>query len=222
MSNFFAFNQHMFAPMRITASSAMLIDHMYTSNVNLSSIMVCDISHADRFVAVGTIALHGITENVAHNYRLTSFQSFRKLNVEKLLADLFEFTFNIRSESSDINTMITIFIDFSLSTWNKHAPIITRRCRQRSTPWITEEVLHCCHKRNSAYHIFLCDWSSTSQMIYKQIRDEASCLTRAAKRKFFLKRCKTGPKSFRKHIKTCTGYDKIHFFLHPRPDANPS
>ena len=77
--NFFNFNKHVSAPTCISASSAMLIDHVYTSNINVNSVMVCDISLADHYATVGIIASHGITEKVAHNHRLSNFRSFRKL-----------------------------------------------------------------------------------------------------------------------------------------------
>ena len=203
----------------------MLLDNIYTSNINLSSTHVCNLFLADHYATICSIASRPLTVNVGQeqHHLATCFCSLKKLNIADFLADVSTYRISQLIDLPDVNSMVVAFCDVFISAWDKHAPLITRLSRHRIMPWITEELLNCYHKYNKAYRNYLKSNKTTEcTMNYKLLQNEVACRTCVAKQEFFLRGAKSGSKSFRYNIKNCTGYGKFRSFIHPWLNVNSS
>ena len=116
--DFFAFKQHITQPTRVTEHSAMLLDHIYASNINLSSTNACNLFLANHSATLCSIASKPLTVNGGQeqHHRTTSFCSLKKLNVANLLADLSMFRISQLIDLPDVNSVVAAFSEVFVST----------------------------------------------------------------------------------------------------------
>jgi hypothetical protein len=182
--------------------------------------VVCNISIADHHSTICTVK--STAAAVDNQHRLSRYRSFKHLNEAILQSNLSLVDWDSMKLLSDVNSMVSALTKALICVWDQVAPIVARRCRKKSTPWMTPETLSVCHKRNSAYRSFLHERSDKNFTIYKQHRNLATNAVRLAKRNFFIKGARSGCQFFWKHVKQCTGFGKSKSFIHPWPDVNPT
>ena len=129
LSDSFTLEQHVRSPTRVTSHSAMLIDHVYTYGIGISSTQVCELFIADHYSTICSIEARSQTTNVSQIHRTAAFRTFKKLKIEALLKDLSVYPWNCVKELADMNEKVIHFISAFLEISNKHAPLTSRRCR---------------------------------------------------------------------------------------------
>ncbi len=217
----FDLKQHIATATRITATSATLIDHIYSHGIEIITASVSELHIADHCSVSCTVKLQSpLLPNVqCHKY--STFRSFKRLNQEALTADLTAVPWaSLLQDAADVNTMVTAFNNRFLAVWNKHCPINRRRVRKHKTPWMSDSVLQLMHARDVAYKQYQRASSATAQREYKTRRNAVTDAIRKAKRYYFMQGARSGGKHFWQHIKQCTGLGRTKRTATPWPCHN--
>ena len=140
---------------RITASSATLIDHIYTNCQSLASNAgVKSISASDHYAVEctwSTDAPHYKKINHHYTYR----RSYAKFNEACFLSDLSSVPFSNIYNTIDPNQAADTWCDTFLTVLNKHAPLKRHRVRKSDTPaWMTEEIRQAMKLREGKFEEF--------------------------------------------------------------------
>ena len=212
----FGLVQHIQEPTRITASTATLLDHIYTSSLQNVSSKVIELHIADHRAMSCTIPYQGKVQSNLQNHRTITFRSMKGLNQEALHEDLSNIQWTeTLAAAFDISDMASRFNDLFRSAWNRHAPLITRRTREKCTPWMTSRVLQLIHKRDSSNKCFLHNRTDELYRAYKILRNAVTNAARIAKRDFLICGGQAGTRQFWRHIKQCTGMGRVKQNLTP-------
>ena len=125
----FALEQHVRSPTCVTSHSATLINHVYAYGIGISSTQVCELFISDHYTTICSIEASSQATNVYQINQTATFRTLKKLKIEALLKDLSVYPWNCVKELADVKSKVIHFISAFLEIWNKHALLITRRCR---------------------------------------------------------------------------------------------
>ena len=138
ISETFQLTQLIKEPTRITPLSKTLIDVIFSndpSRIILTGVAHIGISYHSLVYAVRKIAIP--TKNT-HKYVTT--RSFKNFNAESFISDLKEVPWNILSHCNTSDEMLEIWQELFTSIADVHAPIRSRRVRNKQSPWITSQI----------------------------------------------------------------------------------
>ncbi|MCG8066696.1 MAG: hypothetical protein JAY84_02445 [Candidatus Thiodiazotropha taylori] len=186
---------------RVTAHSATLIDHVYTSQPEkVSECFVPNLALSDHYPICFTRKTTK-TQSTKRKHSSIKYRSFTKFDDAKFLDELNleigKFKCSQTDSSSNFATWNAIF----LAILNKHAPIKEKRVKRgNKSSWLTEEITRAQNNRN--YYHKKQDWKN-----FKRWRNKTKSLIRSAKKGFFEKAiAENKDNSFLwKHIKDITG-----------------
>ena len=133
-------------PTRVTRNTKNLIDHFFTNKPESMALTgVSKTTISDHYL------IYGIRKfpSVKVNTRIIEFRDFKNLNERAFLDDIRSLgTLNLDQYAS-ANEMWLVWKEHYAKICDKHAPIKRRKIRNKSNPWITEQLLH--EKRHKNY-----------------------------------------------------------------------
>ena len=202
-------------PTRVNASSATLIDNIYTNfhdNAALSGILVTDIS--DHFPIFHISQLSDKNRENEEDKPQT-YRKISKENLESLAADLASTDWSKICESCDVESSYNLFHEIFIDLYNKHLPIQSRKHvkRQRSKkPWVSAELLKLIEKKNFCYKNYINSPHERHKFEkYKKLRNDVTAKLRRAKRHYYFQKfdvIKNNSKDTWKLINTVLGKQK--------------
>ena len=143
----FCLNQLIKKPTRVTERTKSLIDLLFTTRPELYCSGVLPISFTDHFAIYGVRKLHRIK---MPSPRFIQARNFKHFDAQVFKSDISHIPWDIIELEDDPEMAWNIFKDMFLSVADKHAPIIQRRVRGKSIPWITHSIKDLMKKRD--YH----------------------------------------------------------------------
>ena len=170
-------------PTRVTASTATLIDHMYTNSITPSSsgIILTDI--ADHF---GTFYYSHNNERT-RNVATKTARNFNEQNIQNFLGNLSEADFGDVLGYDCTNQAYDSFIEKYLSLFDESFPKLTRRIsvKNQSQPWMTHGLRISTKRKHKLYSKM--KQKPTQQNIhnYKTYNASLNKLKRSQKAKYF-------------------------------------
>ena len=117
--------------------------------------------------------------------RTIEIRQFKNFQKGKFLYDLEQMSWKDIDSYSNPNDMWKIWRDLFISSVDKHAPLKTKRIRNKKSPWITSELLSKTHKRDYLKKDAL---SANDQALweeYKHARSQANNAIKLAKKRYF-------------------------------------
>ena len=119
---------------RITSVSRTLIDVIYTNTPHRvvdSGVVHVGISDHSLIYAIRKIAIP-----VKANHRVATSRSFKNFNKKNFLRDLKALPWKSIADIDSLDCMWELWKDMFLSVANCHAPLKTKRVRNKTSPWI--------------------------------------------------------------------------------------
>ena len=195
-------------PTRITESSSSLLDVILTSVPENHEVTdVLSVALSDHYLVWTVLKTCFRSANGTHN--TVTYRDFSNFNDQNFINEL--------ATSPVINKTITV--DAFVSDWNvfkstfnsisnKHAPMVTRRHKQRFNPWITNDIVKLMYQRDHTKKKL--DKLKTTEIAteYRKLRNKVTQMIRLAKRTYFdteLSKVATNPKETWKLIDKITG-----------------
>ncbi|KAL1447518.1 hypothetical protein WDU94_010887 [Cyamophila willieti] len=89
---------------------------------------------------------------VKYSIRKIRFRDFRNMNIDNLIGEAEETSWNLVNELSDPSAKVELFTNMVTGLLNKHAPLKNAKVKYPPTPWLTPEVLKLMRRRDRAYN----------------------------------------------------------------------
>ena len=215
----FGLKQVIKEPTRITASSATLLDHIYTTDLSkISNIKVSDVSVSDHCPVLCTW-LYRHKNDLKTNHLELEYRSYKHFNKDRFLYDLSLANFASVCKCSDPNDALKTWYNIFMPILNKHAGIRRKRVRQKSAPgWLTNEVKEAMKIRDNLK-------KDKQFEEYKKHRNRVNVMVQNAKKAYAAKilnnKCDTA--SLWRVMNDITGKKKSHssfpYTKHSSPDS---
>ena len=178
-TSLFGLHQLIDEPTRITSSSATLIDHIYTNNLNMiSDVHTSDIHISDHKPIFCKWSFKMPTKS-SKGHTTIQFRSMKHFNKDFFLNDLSNISFSnvLRIYSAD--EALTLWYDKFCPVLNKHAPLRQKRVKHPTLPrWLTQDIMHAMKIRNNLK-------KQNKFNEYKKQRNKVKSMVRAAKKVYF-------------------------------------
>ena len=197
-------------PTRVTVNASSLLDIILTSIPERhESAAVLPIALSDHYLVYTTVRIKARQSNTKHN--AVTFRDYKKFEADRFLHDL---SLNaVINKTTSPGTLLEDWDSFKrtfIEVSDKHAPMVTRRLKQRSNPWITNEISQLMYQRDNAKRKL--DRKKTPALAnhYRQLRNTVTKTIRQAKRTFYeneLSKVANNPRESWRLINKLTGND---------------
>ncbi len=176
------------SPTRVTMETSSLLDVVlstfYEKHTNTK---VLKNSLSDHYCVITTIST--VIGNSKNKHRVTTFRDYKNFDSDRFLEDLRK---NIRIKdnceySNETDTEWEQFRRSFIDISNKHAPLITRRLKQRCNPWIDSNVVKLMYKRDYIKRKATKLKSKTLWIEYKKLRNQVTSLCKEKKKQYVSK-----------------------------------
>jgi hypothetical protein len=198
--------QHVTEPTRVTASSATLIDHIYTNKaMQLKRCGVIDASAVldykkKKITDHKLIYCELEVKKEKPTVKFVTYRDFSKFNTADAISMLQNVKWEAVLKMDDVGEINSFISSAIKDVYDKHAPQVTKRVSKRKAPWRNDEIIMLTKLKNKLRNRFLktkqnCDWEE-----YKKVRNRLNGAIRRAKRHFFtdkLADCKDSRKFWR-------------------------
>ena len=135
LASVFGLEQHMTVVTRITAASAMLLDHIYTLGVQVSSTLVKELHRADHRAVSFVINANSRLSCNVQKHTTHSFCSMKNFDRTALCVDLEAVEWKTIIDSATyLDKMVEKFNSQFIDIWNKHESIISCIVRKHHNP----------------------------------------------------------------------------------------
>ncbi len=137
VTNMYQYKQLIQEPTRVTRNTKSLIDNFFTNKPeNIILAGVSKIAISDHYLIYGVRKFSSLKANT----RIIEFRDFKNLNERAFLDDIRSIgTLNLHQYAS-ANEMWLVWKENFTKICDKHAPIKRRKIRNKSNPWITEQL----------------------------------------------------------------------------------
>ena len=180
--NMFDISQIINSPTRITSDSESLIDHIYVSNTEkVAQSGVIDLGFSDHSMIFCT---RKTVRSLYNSHNSVKIRSMKNYSVETLNAKLNSVDWLEFYSSTCVDTALTIFCNTFTDILDSIAPIKTIRIKQRTEPWMTDNILQNIRERNRTFYNFR---KTKSHLLYKkycQLRNKVQRLVKEAKQNY--------------------------------------
>ena len=142
---------------------------------------VIDTTLSDHFLIKSKVRF---IKEVCH--KTVTFRDYKNFNCENFNKDLDTIFHNYQSQDvNDVEKLWLFFRDSFNEVSNRHAPLVTRRLKSKSCPWITTDIVKLIHERDYAHKSFRKTHNQSYWDNYKHLRNQVTSLIRNTKRSFY-------------------------------------
>ena len=182
-------------PTRITQVSKSLIDLCITNSPEkVSNFGVVHVGISDHSLVFMTRKAN-YDRNGSRTIEMRQFKNFQK---EKFLNDLEQMPWRNVSSHSDPNDMWQEWKILFVSCMDKHAPLESKRIRNKRSPWITGELLLRMRRRDVLKKKAISTNDHAMWQQFKRARNQVNNATKLAKKRYFSENLETGKGNPRK------------------------
>lgn len=177
-------------PTRVTATSASLIDHIWTSNLQnhqVSGIYYTSIS--DHFPV---FSVFSVDDNHRQSSKITvSKRLYNCLSTEAFKSDLSNYNWMSDMVADDVNASFDNYMKKFLNLYNHHYPLKQFTCKEKhiNKPYITPAIKTSIKHRNKLQKLYA-KWPLTYGKTFKQYRNTLTSLIRSAKENYYKSKLK--------------------------------
>ena len=178
IANLFNLKQLITDPTRITQSSRTLIDLFFTSKPELYVSGVLPIGFSDHSAIFGIRKLHRIPLPPP---RIVEARNYKHYDPALFCEDLNSIPWDILELDNTPNDAWQSFKDLFLTAADEHAPVVARRVRGRSVPWLTPEIKDLMHQRDHQHKKAISTNKELHWSNYKRLRNAVNTKMRKEK-----------------------------------------
>ena len=197
-------------PTRVTVTTSTLID-VILSNVSQLHVKsgVYQIGMSDHYLIFSVLK----GTKMKSNHREITFRNYRKFNVNDFIYDLSECETltDLEWTQNEFECKWVEFKEAFMKICNKHAPIQTRRLKDRKNPWVTPDILSMMYERDNLKKKAVMSKDPHIWSQYTSIRNKITQLLREAKKGFATTKLNehgNDPRKMWKVLNNLTGRDK--------------
>ena len=170
-------------PTRVTQYSSTLIDLCLTNSPDkISKSGVLNIGISDHSAIYLTRKVAHLCSNM---HKTVEVRQLKNFNEAEFLRDLRMIDWKRVTMHNNPNEMWYLWKHLLASVIDKHAPLRKKRVQNKWSPWITNELLHEIHKRDSLKKKAASTNDPSIWKKFKDARNKANNLVKKAKRKYF-------------------------------------
>ena len=185
LTNLYQLKQLITKPTRITEDSRTLINLFLTSRPELYETSVIPVGYSDHCAIVGIRKLHRVKPPPP---RLVDIRNYKNYDTALFKDDLQHVPWDIPEQDKAFETPNEVwnsFKDHLLTVADKRAPVVTRRVRGKTMPWITPEIKNLMQERGHFHKKAIktnkeIHWSS-----YKRLRNAVTLKLRKEKSRYY-------------------------------------
>ena len=178
IANLFNLKQLITDPTRITQNSRTLIDLFFTSKPELYVSGVLPIGFSDHSAIFGIRKLHRIPLPPP---RIVEARNYKHYDPALFCEDLNSIPWDILELDQTANDAWQSFKDLFLTAADEHAPLVARRVRGRSVPWLTPEIKDLMHQRDHQHKKVMLTNKVLHWSNYKRLRNVVNTKMRKEK-----------------------------------------
>ena len=165
-------------PTRITPNSRTLIDLFFTSKPELYVSGVLPIGFSDDSAIFVIRKLHRISLPPP---RIVEARNYKHYDPALFCEDVNSIPWDILELDQTPNDAWQSFKDLFLTAADEHAPVVTRRVRGRSVPWLTPEIKDLMHQRDHQHKKAISTNKELHWSNYKRLRNAVNTKMRKEK-----------------------------------------
>ena len=200
LEDLFSMTQLVSEPTRETTTSVSLIDVILSTKPHLhSATNVLKVTMSDHYCVQTTLNMQ-MENNVKH--KSLTFRNYKKFEIKRFLDDI-KLVVHDLNEENDLQTLWEKFKKKFLETSNNHAPLVTRRLKNRVNQWMTHDVVKLMYRRDHVKQKAVKSKCQTKWNEYRKLRNQVTMQIRTEKNKYYLqqsKQCANNPKSVWKFL----------------------
>ena len=182
-------------PTRITQVSKSLINLCITNSPEkVSNFGVVHVGISDHSLVFMTRTAN-YDRNGSRTIEMRQFKNFQK---DKFLNDLEQMPWRNVSSHSDPNDMWQEWKNLFVSCMDKHAPLKSKRIRNKRSPWITSELLLRMRRRDVLKKKAISTNDHAMGQQFKRARNQVNNATKLAKKRYFSENLETSKGNARK------------------------
>ena len=178
IENLFNLKQLITDPTRITQNSRTLIDLFFTSKPELYVSGVLPIGFPDHSAIFGIRKLHRIPLPPP---RIVEARNYKYYDPALFCEDVNSIPWDILELDQTPNDAWQSFKDLFLTAADEYAPVVTRRVRGRSVPWLTPEIKDLMHQRDHQHKKAMSTNKELHWSNYKRLRNAVNTKMRKEK-----------------------------------------
>ena len=146
----FDLSQLVSEPTRVTQTSATIIDHVYTTNVeNITECFISDFSISDHLPICVTRKINSRVSKSSHI--TTNYRCFKHFDEIMFLNDLENDLITFTANQSTVDEDFAVWHNIIMKHLNNHAPIKNKRVKCKRLPdWFSPEITHMQKRRDNA------------------------------------------------------------------------
>ena len=208
IESMFELTQIVRSPTRVTLRSSTLLDVILTgSPEKFTNTSVIPISISDHYCISTEYMLTSKLTNESH--KIIMYRDYKTFNCDQFLTDLAlnDDIVNTEFDNNDLQQIWQKFKNAFIQISNCHAPIKSRRLKDRYNPWMSREIIDLMYERDRKKQQAVKLKSSEKWEQYTQLRNEINTKIRKAKKKYYndeLDRCQGNSKQIWKFIDKIT------------------
>lgn len=172
-------------PTRVTNTSATIIDHIWTNNIenHIKSGIIFD-STSDHFPVFSQFSL---SSGVTSDHSTFTSRNFTTEAIEAFKAELSNFVYVLSTFS--VNYIFENYIENFRTLYDKHFPVKTVKIKgsHLNKPYITTAIKQSIKQRNKLQKLYA-KWPLTYEASFKQYRNQLTSVIRAAKQQYYTQR----------------------------------
>ena len=172
-------------PSRITDITAMLIDNIFTNELQFqvkSGLLISDISdHLPVFALCGNQFVCRCATASQHRRIINTSTT------DKLMAELNQRTWPNVTDTLDVNLSYKNFVCEFQNLLNKHCPVKRVKNTENhygNNPWLTNGLNHACKKKNRLYKMYLSCRILAAETRYKTYKNKLTSILRLSKKTY--------------------------------------
>lgn len=199
-----AFNvrQLVLEPTRVTTNTATTLDIILSSMYDdHTATWVPHITMSDHYPIITQIGFNKV--NNAH--KTITMRNYSKFDQRKFLDSLKDkVNLNNWEDHEDVNELWYCLKDIITTTSDEHAPIRTRRVRNKHLPWVDAAVIKVMHQRDKQHKIMIKTGLADDKARYQKLRNKVTSLINNKKKAYYLdaiNNCQSNPSKFWKKMK---------------------
>lgn len=181
--NMYNFSQIISDVTRVSKTSSSIIDLILISDTDkISQSGVLDLGISDHCL---TYCTRKVLKTTINSHNTVKIRSMKNYNKETFQLNLLDVDWSSVLCSDNVIQAWENFKSIFMSAIDNIAPLKEVRIKQRTEPWITNEILQCIKDRDKAFRLYKKDSSDENFSIFKGLRNKTQTMIYTAKRDYF-------------------------------------
>src|SRR5436190_12434452 len=183
--------QQVTEPTRVTANTSTLIDHIISEkSAKIERCGVIDVTtitdHRERSITDHKLIFCILKcKKFKEKAKLITYRDFSKLNMEDMVRMMGSIEWDKVKSMDGVEGMNDFITSNIKNTFDRYAPIVTKRVTRKKAPWMNQEILSLTKRKNKIRRKFWKYRHENDWIEYKSLRNRLNSTIWRTKKQFF-------------------------------------